>query len=64
VTLFGVVVVLVDLRPELHFLDLRLGLVAACFPGLLRSLVLELAVVHELADRRPRGGSDLDEIKV
>ena len=52
VTLFGVVVVRVDLRPELHFLDDRVRLVLARLTGLHGRLVLELPVVHELADRR------------
>jgi hypothetical protein len=39
-------------------------LVAARFAGLLRCLVLPLAVVHELADRRAGGRSDLDEIEI
>src|SRR5437764_1178155 len=55
VTLLGLVVVRIDLRPELHLLDDRVHLVAARFTGLLRGLVLELAVVHELADRWPGG---------
>src|SRR6266568_6551322 len=60
----GAVVVRVDLRAELDLLDDRLRLVLTRFPGLDRGLVLELAVVHELADRRPRGGRDLDQIEV
>src|SRR5436189_5626453 len=54
----------VDLRAELDLLDDRLRLVLTRFPGLDRGLVLELAVVHELADRWPRGRRDLDEIEV
>src|SRR4030095_265930 len=50
----GLVVVLVDLRPELLLLDRGELLVAAGLPGLLRALVLETAVVHELAYRRAR----------
>src|SRR3954453_6539532 len=64
VTLLGLVVVRVDLRPELHLLDDRVHLVTACLTGLLRGLVLVLAVVHELADRWPGGGCDLDEVEV
>ena len=64
VTLLGLVVVRVDLGPELHFLDDRQDLVASGFAGLLRALVLELAVVHELADRRPGVRGDLDEIEI
>ena len=58
------VVVRIDLRPELDLLDDRLRLVLARFPGLERGLVLELAVVHELGDRRPGGGCHLDQVEV
>jgi hypothetical protein len=60
----GAVVVRVNLRPNLDFLDDRLRLVLARLPGLERRLILELAEVHELADRRPRGRRHLDEIEV
>src|SRR3954451_15830580 len=36
VTLLGLVVVRIDLRPELHLLDDRVHLVSACLTGLLR----------------------------
>ena len=62
--LLGAVVVRVDLRAELDLLDDGLRLVLARFPGLQRGLVLELAVVHELADRRPGGGRHLDKVEV
>src|SRR6476661_38450 len=62
--LLGAVVVRVDLRAQLDLLDDRLRLVLTRFPGLDRGLVLELAVVHELADRWPRSGRDLDQIEV
>src|SRR5205809_1013931 len=64
VALLGAVVVRVDLRAQLDLLDDRLRLVLTRFPGLDRGLVLELAVVHELADRWPRSGRDLDQIEV
>src|SRR5829696_9090391 len=64
VTLLCQVVVRVDLRPELHLLDDGEGLVAAGLTRLLRALVLELAVVHELADRRPGHRSHLDRIEL
>ena len=64
VTLLGLVVVRVDLRAELHLLDDHVGLVPARLTGLLGVLVLELPVVHELADRRSRHGGDLDEVEV
>src|SRR5690606_8703783 len=64
VALLGLVVVGVDLRPELLLLDRGELLVAAGLPGLLRALVLELAVVHELADRRAGLRRDLDEVEL
>ena len=64
VALLRLVVVRVDLRPELHLLDDGEHLVLAALTGLLGRLVLELAVVHELADRRPRHRRDLDEVEV
>ena len=64
VTLLGLVVVVVDLRPELHLLDDRQDLVPAGLTGLLGVLVLELPVVHELDDRRAGVRGDLDEIEI
>src|SRR5262249_58323389 len=64
VALLRPVVVRVDLRPELDLLDDRLRLVLARFPGLERGLVLVLAVVHELGDRRPGRGCHLDQAEV
>jgi hypothetical protein len=60
----GAVVVRVDLRPDLDLLDDRLGLVLARLPRLEGRLVLELAVIHQFADRRPRSRRDLDEVEV
>jgi len=60
----GAVVMRVDLRPDLDLLDDRLRLVLARFPGLERRLILELAEVHELRDRRPSGRRDLHEVQV
>src|SRR5882762_908759 len=62
--LLRLVVMGVDLRAELLLLDDGELLVAAGLAGLLRALVLELAVVHELADRRPCLSGDLDQVKV
>jgi len=62
--LLSAVVMRVDLRPELDLLDDGLRLVLARFSGLERGLVLELAEVHQLADRRSRGRSDLNQVKV
>jgi hypothetical protein len=64
VTLLGLVVVRIDLRPELHFFDDRQDLVSPGLPGLLRALVLELSVVHELADGWAGIRSDLDKIEI
>jgi hypothetical protein len=64
VSLLGVVVMDADLRAELDLLDVDLALV---LPSLLRLLflgVLELAVVHDLRDRRIGLGCDLDEVEV
>jgi hypothetical protein len=60
VALLGAVVMRIDLRADLDFLDDRLCLVLARFPRLERGLVLELPVVHQLADRRPRRRRDFD----
>ena len=51
VTLLGLVVVGIDLRSQLLFLDDGLLLVLARLTRLLSRLVLELAVVHDLANR-------------
>jgi hypothetical protein len=64
VPLLGAVVVRIDLRPDLDLLDDRLRLVLARLPGFERRFVLELAEVHELADRRPCRRRDLNEIEV
>lgn len=64
VTLLGVIVVRVDLRPELHLLDDRVRLVLARLTGLHGRLVLELPVVHELAHGRTGVRRDLDEVEV
>ncbi len=63
-TFLGAVVVRVDLRADLDFLDDRLGLVLARFPRLERGLVLELAVVHQFADRGSCRRSDFDQVQV
>ncbi|BCI88695.1 hypothetical protein NIIDMKKI_39010 [Mycobacterium kansasii] len=62
----GFVIVIVDLGPQLLFFDDGLLLVPAGFARLLRRLVLVLAVVHDLADRRSgiRGNFDKVEIGV
>jgi len=64
VALLGAVVVRVDLRPQLDLFDDRLGLVLARLPGLQGGLVLELAVVHQLGDRGPGHGRNLDEVEI
>src|SRR5260370_21605954 len=64
VALLGAVVVRVDLRPQLDLLDDRLGLILARLPGLQGGLVLELAVVHQLGDRGPGHGRNLDQVEI
>src|SRR5665811_2282211 len=64
VALLGVVVVSIDLRPELHLFDHGVRLVAPRLTGLLGVLVLPLPVVHELAHRRPVARGDLHEVEV
>jgi hypothetical protein len=64
VALLCAVVVRVDLGPQLDLFDDRLGLVLARLPGLQGRFVLELPVVHELADRWPGHGRDLDEVEI
>jgi hypothetical protein len=63
VLLLELVVVLVDLRPELDLLDLDHPLVLFRFAAALLLLVLVLAEVHDSADRRYRSGRDLDEVE-
>ena len=60
----GYVVVSFDLQSEPDLFEDGVRLIATRFLGLLRSLVLELAVVHDLDDGRFRVGGHLDEIKV
>src|SRR5215204_7804771 len=57
-------VALRDLRPVLHLLDGDVACLAPGFLGLLRSLVLVLAVVHDPADRRVGLRRDLDQVEV
>jgi len=57
------VVVLLGLGPELHFLELDDRLLLLRLVRLLLGLVLELAVVHDLADRRLRHRRDLDQVE-
>src|SRR5262249_4056737 len=58
-----VVVVRVDVRPHLDLLDLDGALLLARLGGLLLRLILVLAVVEDLANRRLGVGRDLDEIE-
>src|SRR5665647_918702 len=64
VALLGGVVMRVDLRAELDLLDDRVDLVLAGFPLLDGCLVLELAEVHELGDRRFCHRGYLDQVEV
>ena len=60
----GLVVVVVDLQPEPHFLQDRVGLVLAGLAGLDGGLILVLAEVHQLAHRRTGVRRHLDQIKI
>src|SRR5215813_442719 len=57
------IVVLFGLGPQLHFLEVDNHLLLLRLGGLLLLLVLEAAVVHDLADRRLRHRVDLDQVK-
>src|SRR5438105_4737188 len=57
------VIVLFGLRTDLHFLELHHRLLLLRLAGFLLRLVLELAVVHDLADRRLRHRRDLDQVE-
>ena len=63
VVLLERVIVLVDLGPELDFLDLDDVLMPLRFPGALLLLVLVLPVIHDPADRRDRRGRNLHEVE-
>ena len=63
VLLLELVVVLVDLRPELDFLDLDDLLVLLGLPGALLFLVLVAPEVHDAADRRVRRCRNLHEVE-
>src|SRR5690606_33447262 len=64
VPLLGLATGRVDLRSQLLFLDDGLLLVLARLARLLGRLVLVLAVVHDLADRRPGVGGDFDKVEI
>ena len=64
VAALGGVVVLIDLGAELDLLELGVCLVASRVARLHGRLVLELAVVHELAHRRAGIGCYLDQVEV
>ncbi|BBY00631.1 hypothetical protein MSEO_11300 [Mycobacterium seoulense] len=55
---------IVDLRSQLLLFDDGLLLVAAGFARLLRRLVFELAVVHDLADGGSGIGGDFDKVEI
>ena len=57
-------VVVVDLEAETNLLDFRGALVASRFALLDLLVVLELAVIDQLGNRRLRIGRHLDEIEV
>ena len=58
----GLVVVVVGLGTDLDLLDLHHALALFGFLLLFLLLVLELAVVHDAADRRFGGGSDFHQV--
>ncbi len=62
--LLHVEIVVVNLQAETNLLDFRGALVAASFTSLDLLVVLELAVINELGDRRLRVRGHLDEIEV
>src|SRR5271169_6475297 len=64
VTLFGLVVVIVDLGAQFLFFDNGLLLVLARLARLLRRLILELAVIHDLADRWSGLRRNLDKVEI
>jgi hypothetical protein len=55
--------VIVDRRAHLYLFDLDDLLVLARLGGLLLLLILELAIVQDLADRRLRIRRDLDQVE-
>src|SRR5690348_12561197 len=63
VLLLELVVVLVDLRPELDLLDVDHLLVLLRGPRALLLLVLVLAEIHDPADGRHGRGRNLDEVE-
>jgi len=62
--LLHVEIVVVDLQAETNLLDFRGALVTTSFTSLDLLVVLELAVIDELGDRRLRVRGHLDEIEV
>jgi hypothetical protein len=64
VAFFRLIVMRIDLGPELHLFDDGVGLVPACLACLQSALVLELAEVHELAHRRTGVRGNLDQVEI
>ena len=60
---FRLVVVRLDLRPQLHFLEFEVALLLAGILIFLRLLVFQPPVVGDLTDRRLGVGRDLDEVQ-
>ncbi|GGE64485.1 hypothetical protein GCM10011401_09500 [Nesterenkonia cremea] len=60
----GLIVMVVDLQAEADFLELGARLILPRLAGLHRSLVLPLAEVHQLADRRFRIRGYLDQVEI
>ena len=59
-----VVVTIIRTRAELHFLDFDDGLLGLGFSSLLLFLVLELAVIHQTADRRRCVGRNFHQVDI
>jgi hypothetical protein len=64
VALLGFVIVIVNLWSQLLLFDDGLLLIPAGFARLLRRLVFVLAVVHDLADRRPGVRGNFDKVEI
>ncbi len=56
-------IMVVNLEPEANFLELCIRLVTAGVTSLLSGFVLELAVIHELGNRRLGVGRNLDQVQ-
>ena len=60
---FCLEIIVIDIRMHLDFLDLLLDLLAFRFPLTLALLILELAKVHDAADRRINLAGDFHQVQ-